>query len=357
MTELDDYRTLGRTGLRVSSLALGTMTFDDGTSGTAPEDAFELLDCYLDFGGNFLDTANQYNGGASETTLGQYFSARPGRRDRVVLATKFGSSLSPDDPNAGGAGRKAIHTQVEASLRRLNSDYVDVLWMHHWDRNTPLEETVATLDSLVRAGKIRSFGVSNTPAWWTAQASTTSRFQGWEPPAGIQVEYSLMRRSAEGEQFSVARELGLGVTTWSPLASGVLSGKYTRGSETVTDSRRAVFAGAQLTEKDYDLLDVVARIADELGTTSAGVALAWVRQQDVVTSVLVGARTVGQLRDNLASAQVTLSDHQLEELSRLSRPELDYPYPFLNDFSVSYQQGNTTVNGRRSTAFGFGYLG
>jgi aryl-alcohol dehydrogenase-like predicted oxidoreductase len=164
------YRTLGSTGLRVSPLALGAMNFDDGTWGSAPETSSDILDRYLDAGGNFIDTANQYNGGKSERTLGDYFGQRPGVRDRVVLATKFGGTLHPADPNAGGAGRKAIYTQIDESLRRLKTDYVDLYWMHQWDRHTPIEETLSTLDDLVRAGKIRAIGVSNVPAWWVGQA-------------------------------------------------------------------------------------------------------------------------------------------------------------------------------------------
>ncbi|MEV0117260.1 aldo/keto reductase [Streptomyces sp. NPDC050844] len=188
----------------MSPLALGTMTFDDGSWGSAPEESFTILDRHLEEGGNFVGTANQYNGGASESTLGAYFAQRPGVRDRIVLATKFGGTLHPHDPNAGGAGRKAVLAQLDASLRRLNTEYVDV-YLHMWDRHTPPEETLSPLDGLVHAGKIRSFGLSNTPAWWVAQAATTARLRGWESVAALQVEYSLLARTAEGEQFGAAR--------------------------------------------------------------------------------------------------------------------------------------------------------
>jgi aryl-alcohol dehydrogenase-like predicted oxidoreductase len=353
----DDYRTLGRTGLRVSSLALGAMTFDDGTAGSDPTESFQILDCYLESGGNLIDTANQYNGGRSEATIGEYFASRRGFRDRVVLSTKFGCSMDPDDPNSGGAGRKAIYSALEASLRRLQTDYVDIYWMHHWDRHTPLEETLSTLNDLVRAGEIRSYGLSNTPAWWVAQAATTANLRGWESVAAIQVEYSLLARTPEGEQFGAARAFGLGVTPWSPLASGVLSGKYSRRSSDYGDSKRAGYASSILTEREYALLDTLERIAQELETTVARVSLAWVRQQAEITSVLIGARTLSQLQDNLASADVTLSNTHLEELDVLTAPALEYPHQMLSGFVTGYQQGNNTVNGVESKAVGNGYLG
>lgn len=349
--ELTSYRTLGRSGLRVSPLALGAMTFDDGSWGSAPEESFTIIDRYLDAGGNFVDTANQYNGGASEDTLGAYFARTAGKRDRLVLATKFGGTLVADDPNAGGAGRKAIHAQLEGSLRRLRTDYVDVYWMHQWDRHTPIDETLSTLDDLVRAGKVRAIGLSNTPAWWIAQAVTTAAWRGWVNVAALQVEYSLLARSVEGEQFGAARAFGLGVTPWSPLASGVLSGKYSRQTTQVPGSGRGGYAAPMLTERTFALLDLLARIAGELGTTVAAVALAWVRQQREVTSVLVGARTLAQLDANLASIGVTLTDAQLAELDALTKPRLEYPHPFLDEVGIGYQQGDTTINGVSSKQF------
>jgi aryl-alcohol dehydrogenase-like predicted oxidoreductase len=351
MTMLSTYFTLGRTGLRVSPLALGTMTFDDGSWGSAQETSFSIVDRYLEEGGNFIDTANQYNGGASETTLGAYFAQRPGVRDRIVLATKFGGTLHPDDPNAGGAGRKAVLAQLDASLRRLNTDYIDVYWMHQWDRHTPLEETLSTLNDLVRAGRIRSIGLSNTPAWWVAQAATTAQLRGWENIAAVQVEYSLLARTAEGEQFGAARAFGLGVTPWSPLASGVLSGKYSRTSGPHTDSGRTGYTAPLLTENTYVLLDALERIARDLDTTVARASLAWVRQQRPVTSVLVGARTLAQLEDNLASAEVTLDEAHLAELDDLTVPSLNYPHPFTDEVGIGYQQGDTIINGVTSSAF------
>ncbi|WP_413105703.1 aldo/keto reductase [Streptomyces sp. Inha503] len=347
---LTAYRTLGRSGLRVSPLAFGAMNFDDGSWGSGPETSFAMLDHYLEAGGNFVDTANMYNGGASEETLGRYFAQRPGHRDRVVLATKFGGSMAPADPNSGGAGRKAIRAQLDASLRRLGTDYVDLYWMHQWDRHTPVEETLSTLTELVRAGKIHTIGLSNVPAWWVAEAVTTARLRDWEPVSALQVEYSLLARGVEGEIFGAARRFGLGITPWSPLASGALSGKYSRTTTEVAGSGRATYAAPHLTESTFVLLDALKKIADSLGTTVAAVALAWVRQRSEVTSTLIGARTQEQLVANLASLEVTLSDEQITELDGLTAPSLNYPYNLI-DSMVGFQQGDTTINGLTSEAF------
>ncbi|NQX37117.1 aldo/keto reductase [Herbiconiux sp. VKM Ac-2851] len=348
---IDSYRTLGTSGLRVSPLALGAMNFDDGSWGSAPETSFKILDHYLDAGGNFIDTANQYNGGKSEETLGEYFQKQPARRDRMVLATKFGGTLHPADPNAGGAGRKAIYTQLDESLRRLKTDYIDLYWMHQWDRHTPIEETLSTLDDLVRAGKIRAVGVSNVPAWWVGQAVGITRARGWETIAALQVEYSLLARTPEGEQFGAATALGLGITPWSPLASGVLSGKYSRAVRSVEGSSRSGYAAPSLTEETFVLLDALAEIAAAHSTTVAAISLAWVRQRSEVTSTLIGARTVDQLAANLASAAVDLTPEEITRLSALTEPNLEYPSNVIRSFATGFLQGDTTINGLSSTAF------
>ncbi|BDZ48601.1 aldo/keto reductase [Frondihabitans sucicola] len=327
------------------------MNFDDGTWGSAPETSFQILDRYLDAGGNFIDTANQYNGGKSEESLGLYFEKQPTRRDRLVLATKFGGTLHPTDPNGGGAGRKAIYAQLDESLRRLKTDYIDLYWMHQWDRHTPIEETLSTLDDLIRAGKIRAIGVSNAPAWWVGQAMGLSTAHVWERIAALQVEYSLLTRTPEGEQFGAARALGLGITPWSPLASGVLSGKYSRAVRTVEGSSRSGYAAPNLTESTFVLLDALALIADGHRTTVAAVSLAWVRQQSEVTSTLIGARTVAQLEANLASADVTLTPEEIATLAFLSEPDLEYPMNVIRSFATPFQQGDTSINGHGSAAF------
>jgi aryl-alcohol dehydrogenase-like predicted oxidoreductase len=348
---LNSYRTLGRCGLRVSPVALGAMTFGDGSWGADDEASAALLDRYLDAGGNFIDTANVYNGGRSEQVIGAYLDKHPGLRDRLVIATKFGAGLFPGDPNGGGAGRKAIMQQVEGSLRRLGTDYIDLYWQHNFDRHTPLEETVAALDDLVRAGKVRYLGLSDTPAWAVARAATIAELRGWARVAAVQVEYSLLQRTVEGEQFGAARELALGVTTWSPLASGVLTGKYTRENTAPQGSGRAWHTTRRLNEETFAVLDVLRAVSADLGSPMAAVALAWVRQRPEVTSTIVGARTVGQLDANLASLQVTIPERQLAQLNEATRPQLEFPAGLLRDIAPDYQQAGTTINGVTSAEF------
>lgn len=226
---LDHYVTLGDSGLRVSPFCLGAMTFgEDWGWGSDVATSKAILSAYFERGGNFIDTANAYTKGHSETIIGDYLRAGGLGRDRLVIATKFFANLYPGDPNGGGASRKSLTAACEESLRRLRTDYIDLYWMHLWDRFTPIEETLRALDDLVRAGKVRYIGFSDTPAWKTAQAQVLARFRGWTPLAALQIEYSLIERTVEGELMPMARELGLGVAPWSPLRAGVLTGKYTR---------------------------------------------------------------------------------------------------------------------------------
>jgi aryl-alcohol dehydrogenase-like predicted oxidoreductase len=348
---LNSFRTLGRSGLRVSPIALGAMTFGDGSWGADDKTSAALLHRYLEAGGNFIDTANAYNGGRSEETIGTYLDTHPRLRDRLVIATKFGAGMFPGDPNGGGTGRKAIMQQVEGSLRRLRTDYIDLYWQHNHDRHTPLDETVSALNDLVRAGKIRYIGLSDTPAWAVARAGTIAELRGWAPVAAIQVEYSLLQRTAEGELLGAARELALGVTAWAPLASGVLTGKYTRDNTSPEGSGRGWHAARRLNEETFVVLDLLGRISDELGAPPAAVALAWVRQQPGVTSTITGARTAGQLDANLASLDVTIPGPQLAELDQATRPQLDFPADLLQNIAPSYQQAGATVNGVESAEF------
>lgn len=348
---LNSFRTLGRSGLRVSPISLGAMTFGDGGWGADDETSVAMLDRYLEVGGNFIDTANMYNQGRSEETLGTYFDKHPGLRDRLVIATKFTANMFPGDPNGGGAGRKTIMQQVEASLRRLRTDYIDLYWQHNFDRHTPLEETMSTLDDLVRAGKIRYIGLSDMPAWAVARAATIAELRGWAHVVAIQVEYSLLQRTVEGELFGAARELGLGVTPWSPLASGVLTGKYTRENTSPEGSGRGWLSAQLLTEQTFIVLDVLRQVSDGLGAPMAAVALAWVRQQPEVTSTIIGARTVEQLDANLASLEVTIPDEQLAKLDAATKPQLDFPAELLATHVPDIQQGGTTINGVQSTRF------
>jgi aryl-alcohol dehydrogenase (NADP+) len=348
---LDHYVTLGRSGLRVSPFALGAMTFgeDPGGAGCSVEESEQILGTYLDRGGNFIDTANFYTNGHSEKILGDFFAARPGRREHVVLASKFFGNLFPGDPNGGGAGRTAIIAQLDETLRRLRTDYLDLYWLHNWDRNTPLEETLRTLDDLVRAGKIRYLGFSNTPGWLTAQAQTMAQLKGWTPLIALQVEYSLLARTVEGELAPLALDQGMALVPWSPLKNGFLSGKYRRDNE-VTDSARVAYVGGP-TEEEFRVIDAVAAIADELGTTSAAVSLAWLRAREGTVVPIVGARRVAHLESNLAALEVALTPKQLETLDQISAPALNYPAPMHGALRAMLQFAGTTVDGESSAVY------
>jgi aryl-alcohol dehydrogenase-like predicted oxidoreductase len=348
---LDQYVTLGRSGLRVSPFALGAMTFgeDPGGAGCSVEESEKILETYLDQGGNFIDTANFYTNTHSERILGDFFAARPGRRDHVVLASKFFTNLFPGDPNGGGAGRSSIIAQLDATLRRMRTDHLDLYWLHNWDRNTPIEETLRALDDLVTAGRIRYVGFSNTPAWLTAQAQTTALLKGWTPLIALQVEYSLLARTVEGELAPFARDQGMALVPWSPLKNGFLSGKYRRGTE-VTDSARAAHVGGP-SEEDHRVIDAVAAIADELGTTSAAVALAWLRAREGTVIPILGARRVDHLHANLAALDVPLTPAHLHTLDEISAPVLDYPAPLHGALRAMLQFAGTTVDGEPSEVY------
>lgn len=322
---LNHYITLGRSGLRVSPYCLGTMTFGEEFGwGTSPQESFAMLDEYRSRGGNFVDTANIYTAGHSEQIVGDYIKHHAVRRDELVLGTKFYCNLFPGDPNGGGAGRKALIQQCEASLKRLQSDYIDIYWLHNWDRGAPIEETLRGLDDLVTAGKIRYIGFSDIPAWKTAEAQTIARFRGWAPVIALQLEYSLLERTGEGELFPLAQEMGMGIMPWSPLKSGFLSGKFRRNGEGSVDTRRSGMVGMP-SPADYDVIDTVVEIASALNVSPAAVALAWVRSQAGVSATLIGARRLDQLKTNLDSLEVRLSAGQIARLSEVSQPKLNFP--------------------------------
>jgi aryl-alcohol dehydrogenase-like predicted oxidoreductase len=348
---LDHYVTLGRSGLRVSPFALGAMTFgaDPGGAGCGVEESEKILATYLDRGGNFVDTANFYTNGHSERILGDFFAARPGRREHVVLASKFFTNLFPGDPNGGGAGRTSIIAQLEATLRRLRTDHLDLYWLHNWDRHTPIEETLRALDDLVRAGKIRYVGFSNTPAWLTAQAQTLAVLKGWTPLIALQVEYSLLARTVEGELAPLALDQGMALVPWSPLKNGFLSGKYRRGAE-VADSARTPFVGHP-SDAEFTVIEAVAAVAEELGTTPAAVSLAWLRSREGTVVPIVGARRVKHLENNLAALEVTLTPDQFRRLDEVSAPALNYPAPMHGALRAMLQFAGTTVDGETSTVY------
>jgi aryl-alcohol dehydrogenase-like predicted oxidoreductase len=343
---LDHYVTLGRSGLRVSPFCLGAMTFGEDLGwGTSVADSNRIMDRFIERGGNFIDTANAYTRGHSEKIIGDHLGRDPKKRERVVLATKFFSTLFPGDPNGGGANRKTIHAQLHESLRRLQTDYVDLYWMHAWDRLTPIEETMRTLDDLVRAGKVRYIGFSDTPAWKVTQAHVLAELRGWSPLAALQIEYSLLERTVEGELTPMAQELGLGVTPWSPLGRGALSGKYKRADKgNHKPDRGAMLLGVLAQDRTYDIVETADAIAKELGTTTARVALAWVRARPGVASTIIGARTLDQLDDNLTALEVTLPPQAIAKLDEVSRPRLDFPAEFLA-MAGGFGYGGTTIRG------------
>src|ERR1700760_514837 len=304
---LNRYVTLGRSGLRVSPFCLGTMTFGEDLGwGSSVEESQKILDRYIDLGGNFIDTANFYTKSHSAKIIGDHVGRHPARRARLVLATKFSGNLYPGDPNGGGSGRKSIVAACENSLRRLQTDYIDLYWLHNWDVHTPIEETMAALEALIQAGKVRYLGVYDPPAWKVAEANVTARFRGWSAFVGLQIEYSLLERTVEQELVPMARELGLGITPWSPLKSGILSGKYTRQNVGQVKADRGSIADTYLTPKTYTILDELGAVAKAHESTIARVSLAWVQAQPGVTSTIIGARRLAQLEDNVKALDIQL---------------------------------------------------
>ena len=326
------YRLLGPSGLRVSELCLGTMSFGQQWGFGADEPtSHAVLDAYAEAGGNFLDTANKYHGGETEEILGTWLG---NKRDRMVVATKYTLAMDHDDPNTAGNQRKNLVRSVEDSLRRMKTDYIDLLWVHAWDDYTPMSETLRGLDDLVRSGKVLYIGVSDTPAWVVSAANTTAELRGWSSFVGLQIEYSLLQRTPERELLPMAEHYGLSVLGWGPLGAGVLTGKYTRGGD--RDSRRAASneARGRTSAKALEIAKTVDAVADELGVSSAQVALAWVRAKGYRYIPIVGARKVEQIRDTMGAVNVTLEAAQVERLDAVSAVSLGFPGDFLQDDGV-----------------------
>ncbi len=328
---LTHFRALGRSGLVVSPLCLGTMTFGPGDWGADEAASRDIFNAYRTAGGNFVDTADIYSGGASEEFVGKFIRETKSRDD-IVLATKFGfnGSASPlaktaggrGNPNAGGAGSKNIHRALEASLKRLGTDHIDLYWMHIWDGVTPVEEIVQTLGDLVRAGKIRHYAFSDMPAWVAVKAATIASERRVPGPIAMQVEYSLVARDVEAEHFPAARDGGMGVMPWSPLAGGFLTGKYQRNeiADTGRLSGANPFGDSKFTERNWNILDVLRDVATELGCNPAQAALAWAMSRPGVASTVIGARTVAQLTGNIAAARLRLTSDHMNLLNEVSKP-------------------------------------
>jgi aryl-alcohol dehydrogenase-like predicted oxidoreductase len=347
--QLNEYVTLGRSGVRVSPLALGTMTFGNDRWGSDDAEAKSIFDRYVRDGGNFIDIADVYAEGRSEQIVGR-FVAEEKLRDRLVIATKFTFNAQEGNPNTGGNGRKNIYRALEGSLRRLNMDYIDLYWMHVWDTVTPVEEVVSTLTDLVRAGKIRYYGFSDVPAWYVARGQTLAERLGWERVIGLQLEYSLVERSIEREHVAAARELGLGICPWSPLASGFLAGKYTReGPSSSKGSRLEVLQGSnnpvfnKFTERNWRVLDAVREVAKQLDRTSAEVALNWVATQPGVTSTIIGATKLKQLESNLEAISFAIPNELRQKLDEVSRLEPAHPYMFFDEVLQDRVRGGVKV--------------
>ncbi|PWT98533.1 MAG: aldo/keto reductase [Terriglobia bacterium] len=342
------YITLGRSGLRVSPLCLGTMTF--GTQwgwGNEESAAHAIFNRYLEAGGNFLDTADGYTVGASEEMLGKFIQ-EGGLRDQLVLATKFTFNAVQGNPNTGGNGRKNIYRAIEASLRRLKTDYIDLYWLHAWDMVTPVEEVVSTLTALVRNGKIRYYGFSDTPAWYLAKAQTLAQKEGKEPLIALQLEYSLIERSIEREHIPAAQELGMAICPWSPIAGGFLSGKYRREGDSGTGEGRLETVKAnpffnRFTERNWRVLDALLPVAKELGRKPAQVALNWVATQPGITSTIIGATKIEQLDDNLAALEFTIPSELRKRLDEASALEPAHPYNFFVPSMQAMISGGATV--------------
>lgn len=346
---LTDYRTLGRSGLLVSPLALGTMTFGAERWGSGQEQSRAVFDAYVEAGGNFIDTADVYSGGHSEEMVGAFVRDKK-VRDRTVIATKAGFARSQDgNPFSGGNGAKAIRAGLEGSLRRLGTDYIDMYWVHVWDRITPAEEVLQTLADAVRAGRILHYGFSNAPGWYVAKIATLAKAHGLPVPIGLQYQYSLLDRGVELEILPAGHEFDLGMVPWSPLGGGLLTGKY--GREMLSEAGRSAslpdqrarsegqasegkerlkgdnpFGGMLFTERNFDVVDALGAVAGEIGRSMAEVALAWAVTRKGVSSVLIGASRAEQIAQNIASLEISLTDDQEQRLDQVSAVPTINPY-------------------------------
>ena len=369
------YYLLGKSGLRVSEICLGTMTFGKEWGwGASKEESRKIFDAYVDAGGNFIDTANIYTNGTSEKYVGDFASYD---RERFVIATKYTSNTRAGDPNAGGNHRKNMVQSLEASLRRLNTDYIDLYWVHAWDQTTPIEEMMRALDDMIKSGKILYIGISDAPAWIVSQANTLANLKGWTEFSSIQVEYSLIERTSERELLPMANAHDIGITAWSPLGSGVLTGKYnkssnkallnntvnkdynqkestTNGSKTRTNSSSSTsdeqidnrlnvasfseISNTLLKARNLRIAEEVVNIAEEIKRTPSQVALNWIRQSKKIfwnkIIPIIGAKNLAQINDNLACMEFVLSDDHIRRLDEVSKIELGFPHDFLSTDAI-----------------------
>jgi aryl-alcohol dehydrogenase-like predicted oxidoreductase len=348
--QLDDYRLLGRSGLRVSPLCLGTMTFGVAADwGSSDEEAQRMLDVFMARGGNFVDTANFYAQGQSERVLAK---AIGDRRERLVISTKYTLTMGAGDPNLSGNHRRNMVRSVEASLKRLGTDYIDLLYLHMWDQRTPVEEVLRAFDDLVRAGKILYAGISDSPAWQISRMQAIADLRGWSPYIALQAPYNLTQRGVERELLPMAEEMGIGVLPWGALAGGILSGKYTRDDlaaqaptsiKSMNTRKDINLATGRLNAASLAIAEEVKAVADEIGRPSAQVALAWTLLNPAVTSPLVGARTLAQLEANLAALEITFTPEQVARLDEVSRIDLGFPHEMMNGPVADQMLGGVRV--------------
>ncbi|MGA2356037.1 MAG: aldo/keto reductase [Terriglobales bacterium] len=329
-----NYRLFGNSGLRVSEISLGTMTFgEDWGWGSPKDESRKIYDAYRAAGGNFVDTANIYTNGTSETLVGEFIRDH---RDSVVLATKYTNAVPGNDPNAAGNHRKSMVQSVEASLRRLKTDYIDLYWLHNWDQMTPADEVMRAFDDLVSQGKVLYIGISDAPAWWIAQANTLADLRGWTRFIGLQIEYSLIERTVERELIPMAKAFNLGLVAWSPLAGGLLSGKYHSGDG--KDGRYSTDMGKSFMrtgERPDRVIAALKKMSQQVGYSSAQVALAWLGHRDIPVIPIIGARSVKQLKDNLASLELKLTPEQVATLNDASAIEMGFPHDFFEKEMVN----------------------
>lgn len=324
------YKLLGHSGLRVSELCLGTMTFgEDWGWGASYEECRKVFDVFAEAGGNFIDTANMYTNGTSEKYVGDLIKID---REKWVVATKYSLNTGKGEINAGGNHRKNMVQAVEASLKRLNVEYIDLLWLHAWDFTTPVDEVMRAFDDLVRVGKVLYIGISDTPAWIVAQANTIAILRGWTPFIGLQIEYSLKERTPERDLLPMARAFDIGITAWSPLAGGLLTGKYNSNSD--TESARFTITKREISDRALRVASEVSKIANEIGRPASQVALNWLRQQPIDVIPIIGSRKVAQVQENLACLEFKLTTEQMQELDSVSAIELGFPHDFLQSQMV-----------------------
>jgi aryl-alcohol dehydrogenase-like predicted oxidoreductase len=343
---LGSYHTLGRSGLRVSPLTLGTMTFGETEWGADREASLAMFDRYLEMGGNFVDTADIYGGSRSEELVGEFLALRRAR-DQVVLSTKFSLGVRPGDPNSGGNGRKNMARALDGSLRRLGTDFIDLYIVHMWDRFTPVDEVMRSLDDAVTAGKVRYVALSDTPAWYAASAQTLARLRGWEPLAALQLEYSLLERGIEYEFPALCEQLGMSLMVWGPLANGLLSGKYrptvqfdaSKPGRLNLVGTHAPLETIKINDRTWAILSELETVAKELGRPMAQVALNWVANRPAVGTVILGATRLDQLEDNLQALDFTVPPELADRLEEVSKPPRAVPYAFIDRREAAMNAG------------------